>query len=89
MKTTRVVKFAFLFIIVLAFVLNIVWSVRGNEDAWMYWTSRYLISSAMIILGFLMCVIPRQIRILIYRKDDWQEKSMMDKAGFKFYEVFN
>ena len=86
MKLQKVTKITILFLFILPFILNQIWYVGGPE--WAYWVSRYLWYSEILVFGLLMSVIPQKTRIWMYDKDEWQEKSLIDKISFVVYGIF-
>ena len=81
MKFQKILKYVALFLFILPFILNQIWYVGGDE--WMYWISRSLCYSEIIVFGLLLLVFSRKPRI----KNGSQEKSPFMKIVLFVYGI--
>lgn len=66
-KQTRI-KYIFLFLVLLPFILNIFWS--GTGPGWLYWTARFLFSIEQILASILLIFFPMALQSLLGTKAD-------------------
>jgi hypothetical protein len=85
------VRMIVLALFIAPFCLNQIWYVGGGD--WLYWFSRYLCSSEMVMAGFLMVFFSRQFRDWVNRNPltgasvgnrTWTE---LRHAGMQFFGV--
>lgn len=62
------IKYILLFLILLPFILNILWSGTGPE--WLYWVARFLIGLEELVAGILLVFFPMLLQRLLGVKAD-------------------
>jgi hypothetical protein len=83
-KQTRI-KYIFLFLILLPFILNVFWS--GTGPGWLYWSARFLGHIEEFLAGILLILFPMALQKIFGTKADRRVAILLILLGFYFLVI--